>query len=371
MAIFSSAEVGGGGGTGGAGDFEEHGRPLLLRAGLVGVFNHREREMGKASKDKRDIYYRKAKEEGWRARSAFKLLQIDDSFGILKNVKNVVDLCAAPGSWSQVLSRRIYLPAKEKGLPDEDMPKLIAIDLQPMAPIEGITTIQGDMTSMAKVEEILAHFTDGRKADLVISDGAPDVTGLHDMDEFMQAQLILAGLTVCTHILADGGTYVAKIFRGKDIALLYSQLKLFFKQVTCAKPKSSRNSSIEAFVVCQEYSPPEGFEPDDLSRVLHERAKGMLQEDAHGDALGTMGWPTECIVPFVSCGGIDAYDSDMSYDLPTYIGEDGVERVKPSLDPVQPPTEPFYKMAIERERAKAQSGKKSAKQLLHEEATRR
>ena len=107
--------------------------------------------MGKASKDKRDIYYRKAKEEGWRARSAFKLLQIDDSFDILKNVKNVVDLCAAPGSWSQVLSRRIYLPAKEKGLPDEDMPKLIAIDLQPMAPIEGITTIQGDMTSMAKV----------------------------------------------------------------------------------------------------------------------------------------------------------------------------------------------------------------------------
>ena len=112
------------------------------------------------------------------------------------------------------MSRRIYLPAKEKGLPDEDMPKLIAIDLQPMAPIEGITTIQGDMTSMAKVEEILAHFTDGRKADLVISDGAPDVTGLHDMDEFMQAQLILAGLTVRTSSRI-WGTYVAKIFRGK------------------------------------------------------------------------------------------------------------------------------------------------------------
>ena len=328
--------------------------------------------MGKASKDKRDIYYRKAKEEGWRARSAFKLLQIDDSFGILKDVKHVVDLCAAPGSWSQVLSRRIYLPAKEKGVPDEDMPKLISIDLQPITPIEGITTIQGDMTSMAKVDEILAHFT-GHKADLVISDGAPDVTGLHDMDEFMQAQLILAGLTVCTHILADGGAYVAKIFRGKDIALMYSQLKLFFKEVTCAKPKASRNSSIEAFVVCQGYRPPEGFEPDDLSRVLHERRKGMLQEDAvTGDTtLGTMWWPTECIVPFVACGSVDAYDSDMSYDLPTYIDEDGVERVKPSLDPVQPPTEPFYKMAIELQRAKAQGKKKSNKQRLHEEATRR
>ena len=91
--------------------------------------------MGKASKDKRDIYYRKAKEEGWRARSAFKLLQIDDSFGILKDVKHVVDLCAAPGSWSQVLSRRIYLPAKEKGVPD----KSIASRLE-----EGLATMGKD-----------------------------------------------------------------------------------------------------------------------------------------------------------------------------------------------------------------------------------
>ena len=72
--------------------------------------------MGKSSKDKRDIYYRKAKEEGWRARSAFKLLQIDDSFDIFRGVKNVVDLCAAPGSWSQVLSRKVYLPAVAAGV---------------------------------------------------------------------------------------------------------------------------------------------------------------------------------------------------------------------------------------------------------------
>ena len=71
--------------------------------------------MGKSSKDKRDIYYRKAKEEGWRARSAFKLLQIDDSFDIFTGVKHVVDLCAAPGSWSQVLSRKVYLPARDAG----------------------------------------------------------------------------------------------------------------------------------------------------------------------------------------------------------------------------------------------------------------
>jgi tRNA (cytidine32/guanosine34-2'-O)-methyltransferase len=186
--------------------------------------------MGKSSKDKRDIYYRKAKEEGWRARSAFKLLQIDDSFDIFKGVKHVVDLCAAPGSWSQVLSRKVYLPAKAAGVAEEDLPKIVAIDLQPMAPIEGVVQIQGDITSVSKVQEILDHF-EGKHADLIVSDGAPDVTGLHDMDEFMQAQLILAGLTVATHILAPGGAFVAKIFRGKDIALLYSQLKLFFTEV--------------------------------------------------------------------------------------------------------------------------------------------
>jgi tRNA (cytidine32/guanosine34-2'-O)-methyltransferase len=201
--------------------------------------------MGKASKDKRDIYYRKAKEEGWRARSAFKLMQIDESFDIFRDVRHVVDLCAAPGSWSQVLSRKLYLPAVAAGVRAEDLPKIVAIDLQPMAPIEGVTTIQGDITSMDKVREVLSHF-DGKQADLIVGDGAPDVTGLHDLDEFMQAQLILAGLTVATHVLKPGGTFIAKIFRGKDVSLLYSQLKIFFPEVTCAKPKSSRNSSIGA-----------------------------------------------------------------------------------------------------------------------------
>jgi tRNA (cytidine32/guanosine34-2'-O)-methyltransferase len=82
----------------------------------------------------------------------------------------------------------------------------------------------------------------------VISDGAPDVTGLHDIDQYVQAQLLLAGLNITMHVLRPGGSFVAKIFRGKDITLLYSQLGLFFAEVTCSKPKSSRNSSIE---VCE------------------------------------------------------------------------------------------------------------------------
>lgn len=101
--------------------------------------------MGRVSKDKRDIYYRKAKEEGWRARSAFKLLQIDDAFDLFTGVRHVVDLCAAPGSWSQVLSRRLYLPALAAGLVGEQLPKIVAVDLQPMAPIEGVTQLQVSM----------------------------------------------------------------------------------------------------------------------------------------------------------------------------------------------------------------------------------
>jgi tRNA (cytidine32/guanosine34-2'-O)-methyltransferase len=252
---------------------------------------------------------------------------------------------------------------------EEDLPKIVAIDLQPMAPIEGVVQLQGDITSMAKVREILSHFGPGRHADLIVSDGAPDVTGLHDMDEFMQAQLILAGLTVATHVLAPGGAYVAKIFRGKDIGLLYAQLKLFFAEVTCAKPKSSRNSSIEAFVVCQGYRPPEGFEPAALRRVLEQRAGGMLREDAGSEMAGTMRWPNAAVVPFAACGDLSGYDADMSYDLetPTRRGGSDPEAnagdatgVYTPLEPVAPPIAPPYKTAIarERERAEARHGRR-------------
>lgn len=198
---------------------------------------------GVASKDKRDVYYRLAKEEGLRARSAYKLMQIDDMFDLFSNVKNVVDLCAAPGSWSQVLSRRLYLPAVAAGASEEDMPRIVAIDLQPMAPIEGVTILQGDITSKTTAEQVISYF-DGNRADIVISDGAPDVTGLHDLDEYVQAQLILAALVIVSATLKKGGTFVAKVFRGRDIGMLYSQLKVLFGDVTVVKPKSSRNSSI-------------------------------------------------------------------------------------------------------------------------------
>ena len=100
--------------------------------------------MGRSSKDKRDIYYRLAKEEGWRARSAFKLLQLNDDFNLFDGVNRVVDLCAAPGSWSQVLSRKLIQERPE----NKDKVKIVAVDLQAMAPLPGVIQIQGDITKV-------------------------------------------------------------------------------------------------------------------------------------------------------------------------------------------------------------------------------
>ncbi|XP_010348485.1 tRNA (cytidine(32)/guanosine(34)-2'-O)-methyltransferase isoform X3 [Saimiri boliviensis] len=224
--------------------------------------------MGRTSKDKRDVYYRLAKENGWRARSAFKLLQLDKEFHLFQGVTRAVDLCAAPGSWSQVLSQKIG---------GQGSGHVVAVDLQAMAPLPGVVQIQGDITQLSTAKEIIQHFK-GCPADLVVCDGAPDVTGLHDVDEYMQAQLLLAALNIATHVLKPGGCFVAKIFRGRDVTLLYSQLRVFFSSVLCAKPRSSRNSSIEAFAVCQGYDPPEGFMPD-LSKPLldHSYARGRLR----------------------------------------------------------------------------------------------
>lgn len=124
--------------------------------------------MGKTSKDKRDIYYRLAKENSWRARSAFKLLHIDEEFGILHDVKRAVDLCAAPGSWSQVLSKKLY-----EGQADRDQVRIVAVDLQAMAPLPGVKQLQGDITKISTANEIIRYFDD-EKAQLVVCDGAPD-----------------------------------------------------------------------------------------------------------------------------------------------------------------------------------------------------
>ncbi|XP_053379244.1 putative tRNA (cytidine(32)/guanosine(34)-2'-O)-methyltransferase [Mercenaria mercenaria] len=275
--------------------------------------------MGKSSKDKRDVYYRLAKEEGWRARSAFKLLQINEDYDIFTGVKKVVDLCAAPGSWSQVLARKL-----RGGDKTDDSVKIVAVDLQAMAPIPGVIQIQGDITKTSTAHEIIGHF-EGEHADLVVCDGAPDVTGLHDIDEYIQAQLLLAALNITTHVLRKE-KFFAKIFRGKDVSLLYSQLKIFFPLVSVFKPRSSRNSSIEAFVVCQGYCPPEGYVPNMANPLL----------DHHYDLdYNNLTGPNRVIVPFLACGDLSGFDSDKNYPLKLPGRE--YEYHKPAQSPINPP----------------------------------
>lgn len=276
--------------------------------------------MGKTSKDKRDVYYRLAKEEGWRARSAFKLLQINEEYNIFDGVLRAVDLCAAPGSWSQVLTKKL-----RKNTENTDNVKIVAVDLQAMASLPGVKQIQGDITKISTANEIIKEF-EGLKADLVVCDGAPDVTGLHDIDEYVQSQLLLAALNITTHVLKEGGVFVAKIFRGKDVTLLYSQLKLFFEFVTVSKPRSSRNSSIEAFVICQNYKTPPGYIPTMVNPLLDHKYCDFNQFTGSN----------RIIVPFIACGDLSAYDSDTSYSL-LLEGQDSYEYKEPVQAPINPP----------------------------------
>lgn len=283
--------------------------------------------MGKTSKDKRDIYYRLAKEEGWRARSAFKLLQINEEHNIFEGVTRAVDLCAAPGSWSQVLTKNLRQKAE-----NVDEVKIVAVDLQAMAALPGVIQIQGDITKVSTANSIIKEF-EGHNADLVVCDGAPDVTGLHDIDEYVQSQLLLAALNITTHVLKKGGLFVAKIFRGKDVSLLYSQLKQFFKYVTISKPRSSRNSSIEAFVVCKDYQPPAGYIPNMVNPLLDHKYCDFNQFTG----------PNRVIVPFNACGDLSAYDSDTSYSL-LLKGQTSYKYRKPVQGPINPP----YKEILEK-----------------------
>ncbi|EXJ92961.1 23S rRNA (-2'-O)-methyltransferase [Capronia epimyces CBS 606.96] len=365
--------------------------------------------MGKSSKDKRDAYYRLAKEQNWRARSAFKLIQIDEQFDLFSYAEpakctRVVDLCAAPGSWSQVLSRvlikgesfgrRAWVERMERfrnqtgpqmDLASEDNlaavtkspemrgsaasvlnprpnVRIVAIDLQPMAPLEGIIQLKADITHPSTVPLLLRaidpdfdQHNETHRVDLVISDGAPDVTGLHDLDIYVQSQLLYSALTLAMKVLRPGGKFVAKIFRGRNVDLIFAQLKPVFDKVHIAKPRSSRASSIEAFVVCEGYRPVKDWTPEigDELNILQPTVQQLASSETSTRHLRQDGTvelhfedeetdPRRWIAPFLACGDLSAWDADATYKLP----EDYV-----SLPPVQPPTAPPYKQAIEHRRA--------------------
>ncbi|TDH73675.1 hypothetical protein CCR75_003211 [Bremia lactucae] len=255
--------------------------------------------MTKSTEANRDIYYRKAKEVGFRARSAFKLLQLDEQFDFLRHVQRAVDLCAAPGSWSQVLSRKMYDASNGCTAGNGDV-RIVSVDLQEMAPIAGVQLLQGDITSKRTAEQIVSYFH-GSKAQLVVSDGAPDVTGVHDIDEYVQAELLVAALNITTHVLEENGTFVAKIFRCEQYDLLAMQLSVFFESVSCSKPISSRAQSNEAFVVCTGFQLPENYTPVMTSHLLPRY--GLKENEPHDSIL----------VPFLASGDLSGYDSDEQF----------------------------------------------------------
>jgi tRNA (cytidine32/guanosine34-2'-O)-methyltransferase len=307
--------------------------------------------MGKLSKDKRDIFYRRAKEVGFRARSAFKLLQLDSEFDLFKGVTRAVDLCAAPGSWSQVLASKLCPEEQENGGEqanagegeEERAYKIVSVDLQAMAPIPGVKILQGDITSLDTASEIIRTFK-GLRCEIVICDGAPDVTGLHDIDEYIQAQLLLSTLLISTHVLEKGGTIVAKIFRGRDVNLLYDQLSLCFERVSIAKPTSSRNSSIEGFVVCQ------GFKAGKFMNLPLD-CGGWSSFASSGESSASNNEINAKVVPFISCGDLSGFDNseegfldaDKSYSVKKEGGGGG-GRVEPVQKPLRPPYETYKKM---------------------------
>ncbi len=188
-----------------------------------------------------DPYVRAAQEQGWRSRAAFKLLELDERFHLLKPGVRVVDLGAAPGGWTQV--------AVKKGAA-----KVVGIDLLAIEPITGASLIQGDFTDDS-MEARLKHVLDGR-ADLVLSDMAPNTTGHTMTDHIRIMGLADLALHFAMEMLEPGGAFVAKVFQGGSEKQMLDQLKRHFTTVKHAKPPASRKESSELYVVALGFRPP-------------------------------------------------------------------------------------------------------------------
>ncbi|UFN50920.1 RlmE family RNA methyltransferase [Roseomonas sp. OT10] len=185
-----------------------------------------------------DPYVQAAKAAGWRSRAAFKLLELDERFRLLRPRQRIVDLGAAPGGWTQVAVQR----AGEGG-------KVVALDILPMDPVPGATVLQGDFQEEATERAVLAAL-DG-PADLVVSDIAPNTTGHNATDHLRIMALVELAAHFAHQVLVPGGAFVAKVFQGGTERELLAMLKRDYAQVRHAKPPASRKDSAEAYVVAQ------------------------------------------------------------------------------------------------------------------------
>ena len=189
------------------------------------------------NKQRRDIYVRQSKVDGYRARSAYKLIELDEKFKIFKGGIDVVDIGAAPGSWSQYASKVI-----KNG-------KLISIDLKPMDKIEHTIQIKGDFTELSTQNQIKEILT--KKIDVIMSDMAVNTTGIKNIDAIQTGELCIEAMLFSKDIISEKGFFISKIFMGSSFNEIVALGKKIFKEVKVFKPKSSRKDSKESFIICK------------------------------------------------------------------------------------------------------------------------
>ncbi len=189
------------------------------------------------NKQRRDIYVRKSKIEGYRSRAIYKLKEIDEKFKILKEVFSVIDLGAAPGSWSQYLSQKI-----QNG-------KILAIDLLEFEKINKVEQLIGDFTEETYKQKIREYFN--KKVDLVVSDMAVNTTGNKNLDSIVTGELCMDAMSFAKNQLNHKGKFISKIFMGTSFNEIVSEAKNIFKEVRVFKPLSSRKDSKENFIICK------------------------------------------------------------------------------------------------------------------------
>ena len=189
------------------------------------------------NKQKKDIYVRQSKVDGYRARSAYKLIEIDEKFKIFKGDMFVIDIGAAPGSWSQYVSKVV-----KNG-------KLISIDLKEIDEIKNTTLIKGDFTD-ENIKNKIKNFLN-KKPDVIISDMAVNTTGIKDLDSLQTGELCKDSIYFAKDVLSKNGFFVSKIFMGSSFNEIVALSKKTFKEVKVFKPKSSRKDSKESFIICK------------------------------------------------------------------------------------------------------------------------
>lgn len=187
-----------------------------------------------------DHYLKKSRKDNFRSRAVYKLQEIDEKYKLLKKGMKILDLGAAPGSWSQ------YIVSKLNG-----KARVIAIDLLPIEPIEGVFIIEGDIRDTSNQEIIVAKASG--KVDLILSDVAPDTTGVHYADTENSVQLVNLALDIAEKLLKPGGHFVAKVFEGAEYKSLLNRTKKMFYFAKSFSPKASLSRSREIFMVAQKF----------------------------------------------------------------------------------------------------------------------